>query len=73
MGMAKADYSGGQRTDSRMIDTQFLDTQNHSSHSCPWGKRGSSLFGKIIISIKEDELLTFPIPCIAKTTTEYIP
>lgn len=49
-----------------------IDTQNHCHKISCRGKRGN-FFLEILISIEEDELLTFPIPCIAKTTTQYIP
>lgn len=55
-----------------MDDRYPIDTQTQYSHNCPLGKRSGSFLERLI-SIKEDELLTFPIPCIAKTTTQYIP
>lgn len=56
-----------------MKDTRYpIDAQNHSSYNCSWGKRGN-FSQEGLISIGEIELLTFPIPCIAKTTAQYIP
>lgn len=55
-----------------MDDRYPIDTQNHYRTTGHRGKRGNCSLERLI-SIEEDELLTFPIPCIAKTTTQYIP
>lgn len=55
-----------------MDDRYPIDTQNRCHNNCHRGKRGN-FFLERLISIEEDELLTFPIPCIAKPTTQYIP